>query len=165
MSEVSVREATLDDTEAFVDTMWSVAEEGRWIATEVPFDREDKRAGFRSVVEADDSAAWVAEVDGRVVAHLGLHRTRYGTFELGMAIRDGHRSRGVGTALMNAALAWARTTDAHKIELQVWPDNDAALALYEKFGFEREGYLRQQYRRRDGSLRDAVVMGLLLVHA
>lgn len=79
-----------------------------------------------------------------------------------MAILERRRGQGIGTALMDAALAWARTTDAHKVALQVWPDNEAALALYERFGFAREGYLRRHYRRRDGSVRDAIVMGLLL---
>ena len=41
----------------------------------------------------------------------------------------------------------------------------AALALYRKFGFEQEGYLRSHYRRANGELWDAVVMGLLLREA
>ena len=50
----------------------------------------------------------------------------------------------------------------HKIALQVWPHNEAAIALYERYGFEREGYLKRHWRRRSGELWDAVVMGLLL---
>jgi RimJ/RimL family protein N-acetyltransferase len=46
--------------------------------------------------------------------------------------------------------------------LQVWPHNAAAIALYERFGFERECYLRRHYRRRSGELWDAIVMGLRL---
>jgi RimJ/RimL family protein N-acetyltransferase len=44
----------------------------------------------------------------------------------------------------------------------VWPHNDDALRLYEKFGFEREGVLRGHYRRQDGELWDAIVTGRLL---
>jgi RimJ/RimL family protein N-acetyltransferase len=50
----------------------------------------------------------------------------------------------------------------HKIALQVWPHNEAALALYRSSGFEQEGYLRQHYRRKNGELWDAVVMGRLV---
>jgi RimJ/RimL family protein N-acetyltransferase len=44
----------------------------------------------------------------------------------------------------------------------VWPHNDRAIALYEKLGFVEEGRLRRHYRRRNGELWDAVVMGLVL---
>jgi putative acetyltransferase len=62
--------------------------------------------------------------------------------------------------LMEAALA-ARPADAHKIELEVFPDNEAAIGLYRSFGFEEEGLRRDHYRRRDGSLRSALVMARL----
>ncbi|HLF99443.1 MAG TPA: GNAT family N-acetyltransferase [Acidimicrobiia bacterium] len=162
MPDFTIRRATADDADAFVENMWAVGAEGRWIGTEVPFDKEERAERFRAFVADLRTANLVAEVDGVVVGHLGLHPTPYGTLELGMTIVDGHRERGMGTALMEAGLEWARTTDAHKIELQVWPDNARAIALYEKFGFQREGYLTHHYRRRDGSLRDAIIMGLLL---
>ena len=41
----------------------------------------------------------------------------------------------------------------------MWPHNHAAIGLYEKFGFAREGLLRRHYRRRNGELWDAIVMG------
>ena len=44
-----------------------------------------------------------------------------------------------------------------KLELHVFPHNAPAIALYEKFGFVREGYRRSHYRRGDG-LVDAVLM-------
>jgi putative acetyltransferase len=68
----------------------------------------------------------------------------------------------VGSALVAAALAAACASGAHKVALQAWPNNTAALSLYTKFGFVEEGRLRRHYRRRDGSLWDAVVMGLVL---
>ena len=98
----------------------------------------------------------------RLVGQLGMQVARYGVAELGMMVAEDWRGRGVGSALMVAAIDWAKTNGAHKIALQHWPDNDAARALYEKFGFEQEGYLRRHYRRKDGSIRDAVVMGLVL---
>jgi ribosomal protein S18 acetylase RimI-like enzyme len=79
-----------------------------------------------------------------------------------MAIAEGWRGRGVGTALMEGCVHWARERGVHKLALQVWPHNDAAIRLYEKFGFEREGVLRAHYRRQNGELWDAIVMGLLL---
>src|SRR4051794_11037446 len=53
------------------------------------------------------------------------------------------RGRGVGSALMAAAIDWAQHATAHKVVLQVWPHNEAARALYEKCGFVVEGRLRR----------------------
>lgn len=161
MAEVVIRRATPADADDFVETMWSVGGEG-WIATEPPFDRVERADRFREFCADDTKANLVAEIDGVAIGNLGLHPSGDGLLGLGMTIREGFRGQGIGSALMEATLEWARSTEAHKIELQVWPDNERAIALYEKFGFEREGYLRSHYRRKDGSLRDAVVMGLLL---
>ena len=52
----------------------------------------------------------------------------------------------------------AGANGAHKIELEVWPENADAIAIYERAGFEPEGLRRNHYRRRDGSLRSALLM-------
>jgi RimJ/RimL family protein N-acetyltransferase len=102
----------------------------------------------------------VADVEGRVIGSLGMGLARYGVAELGMLVSGACRGRGVGSALLQASIEWAREAGAHKIALQVWPHNTAAIALYEKFGFQREGLLRRHYRRRNGDLWDAIIMGL-----
>ncbi|HET8741860.1 MAG TPA: GNAT family N-acetyltransferase [Gaiella sp.] len=45
----------------------------------------------------------------------------------------------VGTALVAAAIEWARVRGLHKLTLSVFPHNDAAIALYRTFGFVEEG--------------------------
>jgi RimJ/RimL family protein N-acetyltransferase len=44
-----------------------------------------------------------------------------------------------------------------KLELHVFPWNEAAISLYERFGFVQEGYRRQQYKRGDEYV-DAILM-------
>jgi RimJ/RimL family protein N-acetyltransferase len=46
--------------------------------------------------------------------------------------------------------------------LEVWPHNTAAIALYRRVGFVEEGRKRRHYRRRNGELWDAVLMGMEL---
>jgi ribosomal protein S18 acetylase RimI-like enzyme len=79
-----------------------------------------------------------------------------------MMVAAERRGEGIGRALLAAAIEWARAAGAHKVALEVWPHNEAGLALYRKFGFEQEGLLRKQYRRRNGQLWDAIAMGLVL---
>ncbi len=159
---VTVREATPADVDALVAMLVEVAGEGRWIGTEAPVDVEARRERMVRDVEGEDAIVLVAEAGGAPVGQLGLHLARYGVADLGMVVAPGWRGRGVGTALMAEAVERARAAGAHKIALQVWPHNAAALALYERFGFRREGYLTRHYRRRSGELWDAVIMGLPL---
>ena len=159
---ITVREATLADVDRVLPLLVAVAGEGRWIGTEAPVDVERRRRRMAEEVSGDDVIVLVAEAGGAPVGQLGLHLAPYGVADLGMAVAAGWRGRGVGTALMAEAVERARAAGAHKIALQVWPHNAAAIALYERFGFQREGYLRRHYRRRSGELWDAVVMGLPL---
>jgi RimJ/RimL family protein N-acetyltransferase len=62
-------------------------------------------------------------------------------------VASGHRRQGVGWAMLEQAVAWARSAGVIKLELHVFPHNEAAIALYEQFGFVREGYRRRHYRR------------------
>ena len=77
----------------------------------------------------------VACVDGVVVGQLGLeasptHWRRRHVGEIGMAVRDDWQGKGVGTALMEAALDladnWLNLT---RIELNVYTDNVAGIAF------------------------------------
>jgi putative acetyltransferase len=107
----------------------------------------------------------VACVEGEVVGHLGLETTprprRRHVGEVGMAVRDDLQGRSVGTALMEAALDladnWLGLT---RVELTVYTDNEAGIALYEKFGFEIEGTHRC-YAFRGGEYVDAHSMARL----
>jgi ribosomal protein S18 acetylase RimI-like enzyme len=161
-SQVTVRRAGVADADAVVAMLAEVAGEGRWIATEAPVDLEQRRRRLLEDVEREDAIVLVAEAGGRPVGELGLQLARYGVADLGMAVAAGWRGRGIGSALLAEAIDQARAAGAHKIALQVWPHNAAAIALYERFGFQREGYLTRHYRRRSGELWDAVVMGLPL---
>ena len=100
--------------------------------------------------------------DGVVVGQASLDLAPYGVAYLAMLVDRDWRRRGVGTALVEAAIAAARDHGCHKLSLQVWPHNEAARALYRTFGFQEEGLLRGHYPRRDGELWDALVLGLLL---
>ena len=160
--QVTVRRATAADADAVVAMLVEVAGEGRWIATEAPVDVDQRRRRLVEDIEREDAIVLVAEAGGQPVGELGLHLARYGVAHLGMAVAAGWRGRGVGSALLAEAIDQARTAGAHKVALQVWPHNAAAIALYERFGFQREGYLTRHYRRRSGELWDAVVMGLPL---
>ncbi len=163
VSDVGIRPETEQDVDAVLDVLETVAAEGRWIGAEAPLERGPRAERIRDGLQHPDTfAAFVAEVDGVVVGSIGLQLAPYGVANLGMAILDGFRGRGIGTRLLEVGIAWARRAGAHKVALEVWPHNDRAIGLYRKMGFVEEGRLRRHYRRRNGELWDAVVMGLVL---
>lgn len=161
---VTVRLATGDDAEAIVDLFEAVVNEGRWLGTQPPLDRREQLERLTAEVADPQGPTLFVAVGpgGEVVGHLNLGRRPYGVANVAMFVAAGWRGRGVGSALVQAAVEAARASGAHKVALQVWPNNQPAISLYAKFGFAEEGRLRRHYRRRDGSLWDAVVMGLVL---
>jgi ribosomal-protein-alanine N-acetyltransferase len=163
VEDVVIREATPDDVEPLLDVYEAVAAEGRWIGGELPIDRERMRRGWLERLEAGGESALtlVAEVDGRAIGQLDLW-VSHGRAALGMAILEGYRGRGIGSALMERAIAWAGDRGLAKISLEVWPHNTRAIALYEKFGFRREGYHPQHWVRKNGEAWDLISMGLVL---
>ncbi len=104
----------------------------------------------------------VAVAEGVIVGEVHVDPSWMGFGEIGMMVAADWRGRGVGTALVAAAVEWARARGLHKLALSVFPHNDVAIALYRKFGFVEEGRLVQHVRRADGELWDLIEMGLLL---
>lgn len=153
---VRVRAARDDDRLAMATLFAAVASERTGVATEPPVNVEERAAAW--TLDGDI----VADADGVVVGSIHVRASRHGYGEIGMAVAKEWRGRGVGSALMSAAVDWAREQELHKLSLGVFPHNDAAIALYRKFGFVEEGRRIKQFRRESGELWDCVEMGLLL---
>ncbi|OEF30213.1 GNAT family N-acetyltransferase [Vibrio rumoiensis] len=108
---------------------------------------------------------YVAEVDGKVVGNLGVElcvnpRRRHVAY-FGMGVHDDFQGQGVGGALLSTMIdlcdSWL---NIKRIELTVYVDNDSAIALYKKFGFQIEGEL-QNYAFRNGEYVNAYQMARL----
>jgi RimJ/RimL family protein N-acetyltransferase len=166
----TIRQATPHDASALVELAESVGrEEGRWILGTGPWrSASDERRYLRTVQRHPDATVLVAEDEGRIVGRLSLardpHPASRHVADLGLMVAESHRRRGVGTALLDEAVAWARSAGVRKLELHVFPWNEPALRLYESFGFEREGLRREHYAR-DGEYVDAVLMAYRVVDA
>ena len=151
-----IRPADDDDRLPLAVLFAAVAEERDGIATEPPVDIEARAASWTL------DGTLVALAGTAIVGSLHVEQSRFGFGELGMAVAREWRGRGVGSALLAAAIEWARERDLHKLSLSVFPHNAAAIALYRKFGFVEEGRRVKQFRRANGELWDALDMGLLL---
>jgi RimJ/RimL family protein N-acetyltransferase len=161
--QVTIRAIGLEDAAGYRAALDTVAREGRYLSRlEAPpaerslaFIQQNLEAGNPHLVAVDDGAVvgWcdIARGSSPVAAHVG---------RVGMGLLPDYRGQGIGTRLMGEALtaAWAR--GFLRIELDVYADNAAALALYARFGFEREG-VRRAAALLAGRYRDICVMALL----
>ena len=159
---VEIRPARPADARQSRQLFAEVAAEGRYIRTEeVRWSIRDLRKRYRRSWSPSE-ATIMALAEGRVIGTLGAARephpvTRH-VGSIGMQVAKGWRSRGVGSALLAEAFRWARWAGVEKLALTVYPDNDRARKLYEKFGFVEEGRLVGHSKKRNG-YEDEVVMG------
>ncbi|MEP6973288.1 MAG: diaminopimelate decarboxylase [Actinomycetota bacterium] len=151
---IALRPAEPRDARPFLVFWRAIVAEGRYVRSEeVGTPARVYRARFRHAWT--DREAQVVALDGdRVVGHVYVQReahpvTRH-VATLGIAVAADHRGMGIGKALMAEALRWGRSVGVVKIMLSVYPHNDAAIALYRRFGFVEEGRLVGHSRKSSG---------------
>jgi len=110
----------------------------------------------------NDAVTNDAVAGGQVIGMIHVEASRHGFGEFGMLVDRDWRGRGVGSALVQAAIALARQQGLHKLSLEVFAHNAAGIALYRKCGFVEEGRRPGQYRRASGELWDTIIMGRAL---
>ena len=107
----------------------------------------------------------VALHQGSVIGNIGLEQysriRRSHAGNVGMGVATAWQGKGVGSKLLAAVLDIADNwMNLHRVELTVYADNEAAIGLYRKFGFETEGLFRD-YAVRDGQWVDTLSMARL----
>jgi putative acetyltransferase len=166
MTDLTIRRARPEDAEAFVRIMGEPAVLRQLMQLPYP----DLGIWRERLARLGDPAApdlqLVAESGGDVVGSAGLHpvspslRRRHAMM-LGISVPGAWQGRGVGRALMQALCDYAdHWLGLRRLELQVYADNERAIALYRKFGFELEGRHRG-FAMRDGALVDSLSMARL----
>jgi RimJ/RimL family protein N-acetyltransferase len=160
---VTIRRAEPSDADELVALAQAVAAEPEgWLLTRGEWrPASEERRYLKAIRRLDDAAVFVAESADGLVGRLSIARDPHPASphvaDVGLLVAAGHRGRGIGSALLDAAVAWSRRVGIRKLELHVFPHNTPAIHLYERFGFVKEGYRRAHYRRADEVL-DAVLM-------
>jgi RimJ/RimL family protein N-acetyltransferase len=158
VAEFEVRPAAAADARAMAELFAAVAAERTGIASEPPVDVEQRTAQFAASI----AESIVADADGQIIGMIHVAVSRHGFGELAMLVGREWRGHGAGSALLQAAIGWARDHGLHKLSLEVFTHNAAAIALYRRSGFVEEGLRVKHYRRSSGELWDSIVMGLVL---
>lgn len=166
--ELLVRSARARDAAALFALLEEVAGEEPPTLLLEP-DQVEPRLWRRRIAAASRDAHslfLVGEASGEVVANLSFERDGHPNAGhvawLGVAVDGDWRGQGVGSALLEVAVDWAREAGVSKLVLGVFPENARALVFYERHGFVREGLRRGHYLRA-GRYHDEVLMARQLV--
>lgn len=161
--EVVIRPIVAADVDGFHACVGAVARERRWLAmVDAP-----PLENMRRFVETTIARGWpqVVAVHARdVVGWCDVSQShRVGSEHsggLGMGLLPAHRGHGLGARLLANALDRSWAFGFTRVELEVYASNVAAIRLYERAGFEREG-LKRRARFLDGTWDDMLVMAIV----
>ncbi|WP_347319904.1 GNAT family N-acetyltransferase [Rossellomorea sp. RS05] len=106
-----------------------------------------------------------AEASGEFVGYIMImaestRKTSHRAYMV-IGIRKDWRGKGLGKSLIREGIEWAKERSLTRLELTVVTDNEPAIALYRKMGFEIEGTKRQSLYI-DGQYHDEYYMAQLL---
>ncbi|OGJ92476.1 MAG: hypothetical protein A2487_00665 [Candidatus Raymondbacteria bacterium RifOxyC12_full_50_8] len=154
---------SLEKCRSFGRAVASVCRERLYLATTTGFSLQQTEQFVKRIIKNQESQFYAIEHDEvigwcdilpreqELLAHTGV---------LGMGIVEGFRHKGIGTELLNRTISHARERGLERIELEVFASNTAAIRLYEKTGFVKEG-VKKKGKKLDNKFEDIVIMGLV----
>ena len=160
--EVAIRPLTTEDNEKMYKMFASMSEEAlRWGMP--PYTRERIERWMGNI---ENLIVLGAEHEKRLIGYAQIHKgsnpRRIGTAGLAIYLHQDYQGVGLGTEMVGLLLEAAEEQGVHKVNLDTVADNEAAIHLFEKMGFEVEGRIRDSYRGTDGRYHDIIAMGKIL---
>ena len=164
--KIILKSATAEDVEGICEHRYKTAGETHFMARyqeEGRLNLETLKEGLKSLEEDSQGFLVTAYLDGKIIGDAGVtklkdwmkcrHRSYFG-----MSILAEYCELGLGSAMMEAAIAQAKENGFEQIELGVFEDNPRAIHLYEKYGFEKYGVQPRAFKLKDGTYRDELIM-------
>ena len=165
--KVILRALKWEDLDDLLDFINSLVEEGANILRTEKVSREEEiewLSGVFKRLEKGEIFCVAAEVDGHLVANSeivrGVGYSRHVGF-IGIAIKKGFRSIGIGTEMMRELEEYARKIGLKVLTLSVFANNQHAINLYRKMGFVETGRIPKRFFK-DGAYIDEIIMTKML---
>lgn len=167
-----MREARATDAQAFLDFLPSAFSETdflNYLPGEFAFTLEEEERFVEDRADDPTAILMLVECDGALVGSGGADRSRLRRYahqvEIGMTVAKACWGLGIGRTILETLIEWGRHQRLRKITLRVFAENERARSLYESCGFVREGLLREDHLRADGTYGDTEVMAKFLADA
>ncbi len=161
----TIRPAQPGDAAALIRVIDTVAREGRWLLRNSFDPPVEVEADYLANLGVQEGLYLVAlagdDLIGWLILTRGSFEYNHHSAEIGMGLLSSYRGMGIGTALLQEAIAWARRAGLEKLCLGVRASNLPAQALYRKLGFAEEGRRSRQLKTAAG-YDDELLMALFL---
>ncbi|WRP07225.1 GNAT family N-acetyltransferase [Rossellomorea aquimaris] len=167
----TVRSATEEDAKALSQVRLQIDGETEYLDREKGEAYIDER-GFKEIIKDDSERSnhlfQVAEVNGRIAGFSrcegsGLKRISHHV-EFGVGVLKEFWGYGIGKALLDESVKWADSNEIRKVTLKVIETNEKAIKLYEDYGFEVEGVLKEDKLLSDGNYYHTILMARFNKH-
>lgn len=160
--EMNIRDAVESDLSAIIE-IYNAAIATRMSTAQLEPVTVESRRHWLTEHSPDKYPFWVLEMEGQVAGWLTiksfLPRCAYsGTAELSVYVSEKFRGRGVGSALLEEAIARAPALEINALVGLIFAHNEASLRLFQRCGFARWGLL-PRVARLDEIERDLTIMG------
>ncbi len=159
--ELILRNANADDAEMLIEYLKVTSGETRFLIREpeeITITMEQEKAFIQSQNESEGNIMLLGFLDGQFVGNCALNgfgRYRLGhRVSLGIALYHKYTGMGIGKVMLETAISLAKEMGYEQIELEVVADNERAIALYKKMGFEICGTTPNAMRYKDGTYAD-----------
>lgn len=165
-----IRSAVAKDAAEIIRHRSVTAEETYFMARypeECNYDIEKMKQGLTGLENSERDFLVTAFIGDKVVGDLGLTQLRSNIkylhrAYLGISIRQQYSGYGLGSFMVDIALKQAKENGFEQVELGVYSDNEKAIRLYEKHGFEKYGIQPRAFKHKDGTYRDEIIMVKML---
>lgn len=167
---VEIREGKSSDAAELIQVMKDILHDTEFLLMEEEefnMTLEEETQWLKAFEHTPTSIYLVATYNGKIVGNLGIVgnqlKKQAHTASLGISLLKEWQNIGLGRALMQQAIDWAKEkTDLEILWLEVFSHNIHAYSLYEKLGFKEEGRLRNFYKLKSLGYSDKIIMTLAL---
>lgn len=168
--KIILREATFEDAEQLRHVTKEYVEESEYIPyvkDEFNISLEDEQRYIQSFSDSDNSILLLAVNEGKIIGCMNINgenrqMMRHGG-RIGIGMLKKWRGKGVGTALFEYAIKWAKEKSPIEIlSLETFSINKTGQALYRKFGFEQTGTIPRHIKLSHEKYADSLIMSLIV---
>lgn len=164
--EIILRSAEEKDAESLLDFLKITAAETPFLLREpdeIALSIEQEQDFIKAKKDSENEILLIAEIQGKHIGNCslmsvgGFRRYRH-RCEIAIALYQEYCGLGIGKAMLEMLLDIAKQVGYEQAELEVIANNKAAIALYEKLGFQKYGTFPDNMKYADGSYADAYWM-------
>ena len=165
-----IRSSVKEDAEKFMEYRKITNSETDFLTRypeEVNFSKEQAEKFLKEYSEDEKALLIFVFLNGEIAGSISLrgvsnmmklkHRANFGVM-----VRKKYWNLGIGNLLITRMLQIAKDTGYEQVELGVFENNENAIRMYKKFGFEEWGRVRRAFKLKNGNYYDEIIMGIML---